>query len=64
MSKSKNPTYFLVDQKYLERMGNYLGKNSSEYAFSPEKGEESNVLFIDNKKRIFAIINNKNPAKS
>jgi hypothetical protein len=57
MSKLKNTTYF-VDQKYLVKIGDYLQGNSTEYAFSPEKGEEDKIMFVDNKKRIFAILNN------
>lgn len=46
-----------VGDKYLKELDNYLGKNSAEYAFSAKKGEEKAICFIDNQKRIFAILN-------
>lgn len=58
MDKQKNILTYFVDQRYLVKVGDYLQGNSSKYGFSPEKGEENNVIFVDDKKRIFAIVNN------
>lgn len=56
MNQTENIIYTLKD-KNLKKIGNYLGRNSTEYAFSAKKGEEKCICFIDNKKRIFAILN-------
>ena len=48
---------YTVRDKYLKELDNYLGKNSAEYAFSAKKGGEKAICFIDNQKRIFAILN-------
>jgi len=55
MSKRKIITY-LVKPENLKTVGDFLDDNSSEYGFSPKKGEEEYILFIDDKKRIFAIV--------
>jgi hypothetical protein len=46
-----------VKTKYLKKLQNYLEKNSAEYDFSTKKDEEKCICFIDNQKRIFAILN-------
>jgi len=56
MTQTKNIIYSLNEEKLME-IGNYLGKNSEEYGFSTKKGEKRWVYFMDNKKRIFAILN-------
>ena len=52
-------TKYSIDGKYSKKIENYLGKNSKEYGFSSEKGEEGCICFLDNQKRIFAILDTK-----
>lgn len=52
-------TKYAISEKYSKKVEKYLGKNSNEYCFSSEKGEEGCLCFIDNQKRIFAILNTK-----
>jgi len=56
MTQTKNIIYSLNEEK-LMKIEDYLGENSYEYGFSTKKGEKRWVYFIDNKKRIFAILN-------
>jgi hypothetical protein len=53
-------TKYSVDIKCSKKVEKYLGKNSREYAFSSERGEEEYLCFSDNEKRIFAILDTKN----
>lgn len=48
---------YSVKDKELEKIEKYLGKHSYEYSFSAKKGEEKSIYFMDNNKKIFAIIN-------
>lgn len=47
---------FPIETENLERVGNYLEKNSSKYGFPEKNGEEECICFIDEEKRIFAIL--------
>ena len=38
-------TRYAISEKYSKKVENYLGKNSQEYGFSTEKGEEGCTLF-------------------
>lgn len=52
----QNIIYSIKDNK-LKRIENYLGKRSHEYGFSAKKREENSIYFIDNSRKIFAILN-------
>ena len=52
---NKNIIYSLNDNN-LKKVEKYLGKNSREYGFSAKQGEEKYICFVDNKKRVFAIL--------
>jgi len=45
-----------IETDNLKEVGNYLEKSSSGYGFPKKKGEEEGVCFIDEEKRIFAIL--------
>lgn len=56
---NQNIIQYPIDLKHFDKVENYLGNNSVEYAFSHEKGDEGELYFIDNQNRIFAILNPK-----
>jgi hypothetical protein len=51
----ENIAYSLKDNQ-VKKVEKYLGNNSKEYGFSAKKGEEKYLCFMDNEKRIFAIL--------